>query len=69
MVQPWKKLFKMAKALKFEAEFEIELEAGVTKKWTAELASLQTSAFERMLELRLVSPQHFDHFDDAYRCR
>ena len=57
----------MAKALKFEAEYEIELEAGVTRKWTAELASLQTRAFQRMLELRLVSPQHFDHFDDAYR--
>ena len=31
----------MAKALKFEAEYEIKLEAGVTRKWTADLASLQ----------------------------
>jgi len=36
-----KKSFGMAKALEFEAEYEIEL------------ASLQTRAFERMLELRL----------------
>ena len=30
MVQPWKKPFGKAKALAFEAEYEIELEAGVT---------------------------------------
>jgi len=28
--QPWKKPFGKAKALEFEAEYEIELEAGVT---------------------------------------
>ena len=48
----------------------VELEAGATGKWTtAELASLLMRAFERMFELRLVSPQHFDHCDDASRCR
>ena len=30
MVQPWKKPFGKAKALEFEVEYEIELEAGVT---------------------------------------
>ena len=51
---PWKKPFGKAKALEFVAEYEIELEAGVTlasSRWTtAELSFLLTRAFERMLE-------------------
>ena len=60
MVQPWKKPFGKAKTLEFEAEHEIELEAGVTGTWiTAELASLLTRAFEMMLE------QFFNCFTDG----
>ena len=61
MVQPWSKPFRKTKGLEFEAEYEIELEAGVTehKKTTAELASLLTRTFERMVE------QFFDCFTDG----
>ena len=58
MVQPWKKPFGKAIALAFVAEYEIELEAGVTGT-TAELACLLTRAFERMLE------QFFNWFTDG----
>ena len=60
MVQPWKKPFGKAKALEFEAEYEIELEAGVSGTCTtAELASLLTRAFKRMLE------QFFNYVSDG----
>ena len=49
MVQPWKKPFGKAKALDLKAEYEIE--ADIIRKWkTAELTSLLTRGFERMLE-------------------
>ena len=61
MVQPWKKPFGKVKAVELEAEYEIELEAGVTGTWiAAELTSLLlTRAFERMLE------QFFNCFTDG----
>lgn len=60
MLQLWKKPFAIAKVLEFEAEYEIELEAGVTGTWTtAKLASLLTKAFERILE------QFFNCFTDG----
>ena len=59
MVQPWKKPFGKAIALAFVAEYEFELEAGVTGTQTDELAGLLTRAFERMLE------QFFNWFTDG----
>ena len=49
MTQPWKKPFGKVKALEFEAEYEIDLEVGVTGT-TPELASLLIRAFERIME-------------------
>ena len=57
-MQPWKKPLGKAITLAFVAEYEIELEAGVTGT-ISELARLLTRAFERMLE------QFFNWFTDG----